>query len=437
MNARATYVGIPLLSLALIALGVWWWTATFEKRWIATPNTSDIASQHPMLAAQRLLHLHHHPVEVDETLSAVLLKPAIPDGTMIIAENANVMTTAQVRQILAWVARGNTLITGPAWEVKSHAKKPPVIGGNGDDDDDDGEDSAVAPDNKADARASDGVEDDIGAHFGVSIGFSGDSNGVCRSDTEPEDVQKKNLSAKMTLIDCNASLSLPGASYPLQLGPNGNFLVAQPSARNVLFFDEQSRAVRGYEYGSGRVIFSAMNYFDNDNLPSYDRAELLLALIDQNQNAKRVIIVEHLDLPNWFSVLWAAVPQALCTLALGLILLGWAAVRRFGPLLPEPDLMRRAVLEHVEASSRWLWRSGKGREMLLDAARAATMKLLLRRVPQLHRASEEDKVAQLAEQTGLLRSDIDAALHNGASARPQEFTRQIQTLQRLRKHYER
>jgi uncharacterized protein HemY len=65
------------------------------------------------------------------------------------------------------------------------------------------------------------------------------------------------------------------------------------------------------------------------------------------------------------------------------------------------------------------------------------MKVLLRRIPQLHAANEQEKVELLAEQTGLLRSDIDAALHNIAALRPQEFTRQIQTLQRLRKHYER
>jgi len=162
-----------------------------------------------------------------------------------------------------------------------------------------------------------------------------------------------------------------------------------------------------------------------------------LGLTDFDDRARRVTIVKHLDSPAWYSVLWAMFPQSLLAFAVALILLGWAAVRRFGPLLPEPNLLRRSMLEHVEASSRWLWKSDKGREILLDAARATTMKILMRRIPQLHGKSEQEKVVLLAEQTGLLQSDIDVALHNIAASRPQEFTRQIQTLQRLRKHYER
>lgn len=408
MNARMTYVIGPLIALALAGIFAAWWFDTMEKKWDTQRYDSDVASKNPMLAAQRLLSKHRYAVQLEETMSSYLLRPAMPRGTVILAENEGVMNRPQVEQLLAWVARGNNLILTPTW----HAPKRTSVD-------------------------NDDLRDDVGAHFGISLQSGYKEHEVCRSDTESEQEQRKRLQKDDVLVDCSANITLPDADYALHLEPSRTDLVVQGNSREMLFYDDEGKAVRAFAYGKGRVVFIAQNYFANDDLQSYDHAELLLGLTDFDDRARRVTIVKHLDSPAWYSVLWAMFPQSLLAFAVALILLGWAAVRRFGPLLPEPNLLRRSMLEHVEASSRWLWKSDKGREILLDAARATTMKILMRRIPQLHGKSEQEKVALLAEQTGLLQSDIDVALHNIAASRPQEFTRQIQTLQRLRKHYER
>jgi hypothetical protein len=429
MNARLTYVLGPLLALIVAGVFAVWWFQTMEKHWTPITQTSEAASKNPMLAAQKLLSRHQHTVQSEETMSSFLLKSALPRGTVILAENEGVMTKPQVDQLLAWVAHGNNLILSPAWNTPNREGK--IAGADTDEDDD------APPKSKGKPNVVDDIRDDIGLHFGVSLKWNDKEHEICRTDNETEEQQRKRLDKDDVLVDCSANITLPDAQYPLHLQPIHWNLVAQVSDRKLLFADDEGKAVQAFAYGKGRVVFVAHRYFSNDNLPDYDHAELLLALTDFDDNARHVTFVEHLDSPAWYSVLWAMFPQSILAFALALILLGWAAVRRFGPLLPEPNLIRRSMLEHVEASSRWLWKSGKGREILLDAARAATLKVLLRRIPQLHGKNEQDKVALLAEQTGLSQSDIDGALHNIAASRPQEFTRQIQTLQRLRKHYER
>jgi hypothetical protein len=437
MNARLTYVIGPLLALMVAGIFAAWWFDTMEKHWTPNYRTSDAATKNPMLAAQKLLNRHQYTVQMEETMSSFLLKPAMPRGTVILAQNEGVMTRPQVDQLLSWVARGNNLILSPAWSTPKQNVKASDADEDEGDSDGGGDSNNTATKGGIKPNAANDMRDDVGAHFGISLKWNNKKNEVCRSDTVSEDEQKKKLDQDVVIVDCSANITLPEAEYPLHLEPIRWNLAVQASNRKMLFFDDEGKAVRAFAYGRGRVVFVAQNYFSNDNLPSYDHAELLLALADFNDNARRVTIVEHLDSPAWYSVLWAMFPQSILAFATALILLGWAAVRRFGPLLPEPNLIRRSMLEHVEASSRWLWKSGKGREVLLDAARAATLKILLRRVPQLQGKNEQDKVALLAEQTGLLQSDIDVALHNIAASRPQDFTRQIQTLQRLRKHYER
>ena len=115
MKATLSQLLVPLLTLLLAAGVTWWWYANMEKRWEAQVETSEQAVKNPMLAATRLLTRHRHAVTSEETLSRALTKP-LPSGTLILAGNSGVMTMPQVRRLLDWVARGNTLIASPLWE---------------------------------------------------------------------------------------------------------------------------------------------------------------------------------------------------------------------------------------------------------------------------------------------------------------------------------
>ena len=210
-----------------------------------------------------------------------------------------------------------------------------------------------------------------------------------------------------------------------------------PDGTPALFADDDANAVRAYAYGKGRVVIIAQNYFNNGALDNYDHAELLLGLADLNLKAPTVTFIQRIDVAPWYSILWAAVPYTIVALGLFLALLAWSVARRFGPLVPEPDDRRRALMEHVDASGRWLWKSERGRNIMLDAARRSTEKVLARRAPELRKLTIEQRNLRLAELCHLSVAQVERALQDAPARVPIEFTQQIQSLQQLRKHYER
>jgi hypothetical protein len=254
--------------------------------------------------------------------------------------------------------------------------------------------------------------------------------------TEPEE-EAKPPSKAVRLPPCLAQLALPNADYALQLDISHVALESTEHGMSPLFGDEHHEAIRVFAEGTGHIAVVANNYFDNDQLAAYDHAELLLSLARLNPNAKHVLIIQHLDMPAWYQALWWYFEYGIISLACGVLLLLWAAIRRFGPILPEPNLERRSLIEHIDASGRWLWKIPGGRNVLIAAARASVTKTLLRKAPALLRMSPKEQAAFLAQLCKLPQSDVELALHQPASEYPIHFTRQIQTLQQLRKHYER
>jgi hypothetical protein len=237
---------------------------------------------------------------------------------------------------------------------------------------------------------------------------------------------------------------LPDAAYTLRLATNYARLQSIGGESVPKFADEANDSVRVYTKGEGQVVMLAENYFNNYRLNHYDHAELLLGLAQLNRKTRRVtgfakhfVFVQHVDMPKWYLALWQNFQPGLIGLACALLMLLWSAVRRFGPILPEPDLERRSLIEHIDASGRWLWKVPGGREILLGAARACANRTLQRRAPQLHKLPIDEQIISLAESCNLASGDVVAALRNPAAKSPIEFTRQIQTLRELRKSHER
>jgi len=142
-------------------------------------------------------------------------------------------------------------------------------------------------------------------------------------------------------------------------------------------------------------------------------------------------------MPAWYELLWQNFPFALTVFGIGMVLLLWRAVMRFGPILPDPNFERRSLLEHIDASGRWLWLMPGGPEVLLAASRASLRQLLQRRAPELQGLSIDEQLERLAEKTKMDVASLRSAWMEGVARHPQEFTLQIKTLQQLRTHYER
>lgn len=403
---QAIYIALGLL---LTAACTWWWFANMEQRWTARMHFSEAAAQNPMLGATRLLTRHHHTVNLADTLAQALRSP-LPDGTLILLDNSGLITQEQAARLLAWVKRGNTLIVRPKWKGRAGYF---ACGEQSD---------SALPNNARNADANNA--DPIGTAYGMEL---------VERMRRPRATPAKAEDAP----PCLTHLTLPNASHALQLEIDSFVLKSSRDKAIPLFGDDTLDAIRVHAHGGGHVAFLAQNYFDNNRLAWYDNAELLLGLAALPRDAKQVLIVQHLDMPSWYQALWWQFKPAIVSAACGLALLFWLAVHRFGPLLPEPERERRSLIEHIDASGRWLWKVPGGRDILLAATRHATEKQLLRRAPELQRLPPAERAARLARGCKLPPEDVARALLEPASKLPIDFTRQIQTLQRLRKHHER
>lgn len=483
------------LSLLLLAAATWAWFHFMEKRWLALPDFSPEAARNPMLASTQLLKRFQYDVKADGSLQALLRQP-LPDGTLILAEAGGIFTQEQADALLAWVARGNTLITQPQWSstkvARSAGAKATAKPANN-------------PENKPPAAGI--LTDPIGEYLGVSIQF-GDRDAKAKKDddaekdggnteeasTDDEDVEASaaepeptaNLaeddadseldeqalpaesatneqleqagsdpdadSAAGPIADNNEpvaqdaekkpkilfdEIAFPGLAYSLQVGREHIFLNSEDENVAPLFTDASGGSVRVYEEGKGHIVLLATHYFANQQLGQRDHGELLLRLLKLHPEHKRVWIVTDLDMPVWYEALWQYYRWALVGAAVLLAVWLWRALQRFGPLLPEPSLARRSQLEHVDASGRWLWQVTGGRERLLHAARQDVEAVLQRAAPELGKLNNNVRIARIAALCDLQTDDVQLALLAPPARLPVDFTRQVQLLQKMRQHHDR
>lgn len=453
MNRGTRWFVSGLVTLVLLYGGWWAWHQLMTKRVVAVHHVSQALRDNPSLAATRLLQRHGHPVRTERTLDQRLLTQ-LPAGMLV--PGTGTVDPQQTGALLDWVRRGNTLVVRPAW-----------IGSG---------DATPAPDGGAPER--------LDKRYGVVLAARARQDDKCRIDprsrqvlpavragasprtadapeqqSEPQEEPQEELqeepeeqlqeepaddadeaeeSAEQQAMRTMRLVCVtpPGHGYPLELARTAHVLQPEDDAR-PLWGDNYGLGVLVFREGRGHVVFVADDYFTGDAVRRYDHGELLLVLARLAGPQAPVLIVQTAQAQTWPQALWQHFAPALCAAALLLLLWGWAVARRFGPAVPEPDGTRRALLEHVDASGRWLWQVPGGRELLLGAVRGAVLARLRRRAPELEALEPAERLRQLADRTRLPRADLERALYGAPARRAADFAHQISTLQKLRVHHER
>lgn len=444
-------IGAQLLISAACLCGAaglgWWWQQNMQQVRVGQAAIAKPALDNPMLAASALLRQRGQRVDESANLNLLSL-PSLPAGTLLLAANHGVMAHNQTRQLLDWVRLGNTLIMVPQ-PVRRRSST-------------------------LQQRLAPAQSDPLGSYFGVHVAFSAPPAHKCNPDDPDQQAGGKRAGVIARIsVEC---FSLPGAGYRLLLDTGHAQLksdnqpedadqpaqapveddhpdndddsadasgqtdagVASQAKRGAhmqaVETSAEQRAVRIYPQGKGRVVMLAANYFANHALPRYDHAELLLHLAGLAPGG-HVQVVRMLATLPWYQALWNQFALVLVSLACALLLWLWRAASRFGPLLPDPAPRRRALMEHVQTTGRWLWQSADGRSALLQATRKAALAAVGRRAPELLRLDPEQQSQQLAAACQLAPAQVRAALHGSTPTRPADFTRQISILHTLREHY--
>ncbi|KQV44913.1 DUF4350 domain-containing protein [Duganella sp. Root336D2] len=442
---RSHTIIIAIVAVLLAGAGYELWHLYFHKVWRGQYHVSEAQAKNPMLAATRLLEASGHKVRVEPVLSYQLLNQ-LPDGVLLLSRYARPPDERQARLLLDWVRRGNTLVMTPDW-----------VG--------DTEEGEASP---ADL---DQATDPLGKHFGVAMSGRSRVDDSCRIDPlETSRREKRAAKAKAGQAQNNdgddgeegddgddgdgaagkeaegparlVCLNAPGAANTIELArPSDTLQRFQGKGPAPLWGDTYELAVLVYGEGRGKVAMVAVDagdsYFDNDALRQFDHAELLLLLAGQSGPHAPVMLVQHNEPVGWAAWLWQHGRPVVLGLAALLLLWTWSASRRFGPMLPEAPTARRALIEHIEASGRWLWRLPQGRALLLEAVRKSTEKQLLRRLPELHALGPAERARRLARLAKMPEPQVSDALLGAPAKRAADFTRQISILQQLRAHHER
>ena len=227
-----------------------------------------------------------------------------------------------------------------------------------------------------------------------------------------------------------ATASLPG-SGDLAVEVYGRWALAGPPlVKEVARAGERVHAL-SVRYGGGWVtVVSDVDFMRNRSIASHDHAMYLWSLVHRD-GARDVWLVRGEDTPPFWGPLfmqsWPVWSSALVLLAAIL----WSAGRRFGPLLPPPAAGRRRLLDHIVASGDFYWRLGKS-DVLVRAVRDSLERTLEFRHPGwLMSGKLAERLAQLS---GITRAEVHTALADETANDPEQFTRTIATLERIRRH---
>lgn len=417
-------------------------TAHREKVWEAQWRRPAASIDDPFLGASRLLSQNGFRVQ---SVKAMEHLRQLPDGTVLLGGAEGVMTNEQSTMLLAWVARGNTLIFQPraaskaelAIEKHAAAAHNTAQDGTGSNP---AEPVPALPDSDAPVANpyEDGTEHDpLGLHLGVRWAY-GAEKPACRKLDGAAAAELADTVCPPGTVYASAlrALSFPGQA-PVVVDVYNNRAVLLPRSGAPAWADSRSTTILGFRHGKGQIVVAPHQLFRNWMLQNHDNAALLLGLARLNGEHKHVTIVQSRQIVDWIELLWINYSKLLMALAALLALLFWAAVRRFGPVLPDAEPERRALMEHIAASGAWLWQAEGGRQVLLLAARTELEQTLQRRAPALLRLGQNSQHQELARLCGLPLHHVAHAMHDDAASQSADFTRQIRTLQTLRKHYER
>jgi hypothetical protein len=390
-----------IASVFLIATE-WWVLENYEySLGLRKSSYNGEAAENHLLALERFLTLHNIKLNKAANLEQILSKLQAQDVLLFNAEIEN-LNSQQLQRIQAWVKRG-----GQLW--------------------------LRAPDADEASRKNWAEEVPFLQQFGAYR-----ENFPYEQKFDPEATPSKTKKA-MDLPDVPPVPSIVWNKEKLQLHfretERLKFQTASLSSQQI-GSDAQGMRVAQFKLEQGTVLFfSEWQWLENAMLGRYDHAYFFWKLLPQNLPTVWVTDFEvdkNVNQPpkifTEFKLLWLSALTSL-------IFLVWHLGHRFGSILLPPDLARRRLLEHVEASGRFLWQHGQGAG-LINEVREQVLQRIYQKYPDWQ-TLEPDAVAEaLANLSTLSAREVHRALFSTAresSQQATQFTDTVRILAILRK----
>jgi hypothetical protein len=324
------------------------------------------ARRNSFLAAERLLD--RMGVRVRHLKTPIELRELPPRGTLILPARRNALAPAERERVLEWVAAGGHLIV----ENENHRLPDPIL----------------------------------------------DALGVKRAPAKAPGQSRP------------TEVRLPHAPGPLKayLG-SAQTLVAPEGALRVQ--DRQVVQLVHFRSGRGQVtVLGDLGFVRNWAIGQHDHAELLWQLVRFQPDTGAVFVFDN---PQKLSLLAWLADNAWAALAAGALLLAvwlWRIAPRFGPMAPDPQPVRRRLLDHLRASGRFQWAAG-GAATLAEAAREAALRRVARAQTDFAALAPAERAARLAASFDLPAEEAGRLLRPAQNLQPAEFVSAMRVFQRI------
>lgn len=205
------------------------------------------------------------------------------------------------------------------------------------------------------------------------------------------------------------------------------YLLDNKGKAEVVVGDDGQPNLLMYSLGEGSItVLSDVHLFRNTAIGDLDHAYLFNLLADRPGT---IWIFYSADMPSLLMLLWQHTPYLLLVLCLLILLAGWGMLRKSGPQLKPQFDSRRNLLEHLNATAEYSWRTDKARQ-LFDDNRTAVEQAWRRRHPQLNTLNQEQRCEWIADKTGLAARAVERTLYDEMTSE-QDFIRATSVMQKL------
>lgn len=390
---------------ALAGLMVWGFLLTHElvEQQIFRGYTHKAARQNPFLAAERLLQQLGRPAQSVRTLSELTPQLTEAPAWVLLNTPSTSLSDTQREALLDWVAEGGTLLFAPQRFTTTPTATDPLL-----------------------------VQLNIQTQQLDSFHCQVLTQKAC-ADLTPTLIPgatpfKVAFDPERILHDTAPPAAAP-ATPPEAGHGSGN---APTSARGEAAF-EPVQGTTGTHllrrvWGQGQIlVFSDLDWLHNRRISDHDHAAFWSHL---TQDAPHVWLQYLPDIPPWWWLLAQQAPLLLLASAIGLLLWLLHQAQRFGPALTRPELARRSLLEHIQASGQWLWRY-QAAQTLLDAQRHTLRQHLQRKHPGWLNQPPEAQLTYLATLTQWPLPRLERALYTPVISQRLGFVQQVEDLRQL------
>ncbi|MDH4191213.1 MAG: DUF4350 domain-containing protein [Betaproteobacteria bacterium] len=177
-----------------------------------------------------------------------------------------------------------------------------------------------------------------------------------------------------------------------------------------------------FPQGKGRVTaLATLSFARNRHIGEFNHAELLWQIARFDPRMRTAYFFDGPSKLSLFDWLREHAWTALAGLALLLTLWLWRIVPRFGARAPDPEPVRRRLLDHLRASGRFAWSRGGG-DALAEAAREALLRRIARSQPDFAGLLSAEQEKRLIAQFNIKPTETRFILYPQAARRPDVFS---------------